>query len=409
MRHIIITLFAVLCGVAATAQKPDWAQYNRYSGANDTITTPPVAVFMGNSITDNWLKFRPEFFKDNGFAGRGISGQTTYQMLARFHSDVVALKPKAVAILAGINDIAQNSGPIELENILGNIISMCDIARANGIVPIICSILPCDRFSWRPDLKPAPLVVKLNSMLKEYAESQNIEYTDYHTLMADENGALKDGLSKDRCHPYPEAYKPMEEAILASLNKVLAPVEPEKPYGVELSCSATSVMDNIFARKSVRNYTLNPDNTPKVISKDTLELILKAAMAAPSAMNRQPWEFLVFSNREQMRSLAEMLPYAKMLKNASAAIVVCGNHKESLWRDDCSAAAQNILLATEAMGLGGVWTAVSPSKERVKAVREVLGIPSQMIPLCLIPIGYPSGKDMPKDKWKPEKVHFDEW
>lgn len=364
---------------------------------------------MGNSITDNWLKFRPDFFKGNNFAGRGISGQTTYQMLARFHSDVVALQPKAVAILAGINDIAQNSGPIELENILGNIISMCDIARANGIIPLICSILPCDRFSWRPDLKPAPVVIELNRMLKEYADSQDIEYVDYHVLMADENGALKDGLSKDRCHPYPDAYKPMEEAVLASLNKVLSPVEPQKPYGVELSCSATAVMDNIFERKSVRNYTLNPDNTPKAISKDTLELIVKAAMAAPSAMNRQPWEFVVFTDREKMDKLAQVLPYAKMLKSASAAIVVCGDSKEVLWRDDCSAAAQNILLATESVGLGGVWTAVSPDKKRVKAVKETLGIPAQMVPLCLIPVGYPSGKDKPKDKWKSEKVHYEKW
>lgn len=409
MKQLVITLLAVLCSAAAIAQKPDWAQYNRYQGDNDTITVSPVAVFMGNSITDNWLKFRPDFFKENNFAGRGISGQTTYEMLARFHSDVVALNPKVVAILSGINDIAQNDGPISLENILGNIKSMCDIARANGIIPIICSILPTDRFSWRPDIKPAPIVVEMNNMLKEYAASQGFEYVDYYVLMADETGALREGLSKDRCHPYPEAYKPMEDAIVTAINKVLTPVEEEKPYGVSVTCGAKKVMDNIFERKSVRNYTLNPDNTPKAISKDTLELIVKAGMAAPSAMNRQPWEFLVITNRAQMNELAQLLPYGKMLKNASAAIVVCGNTKVSLWRDDCSAAAQNILLATEALGLGGVWTAVSPYKDRLKAVRNILGVPSGMEPLCLIPIGYPSGKDQPKDKWKPEKVHFDKW
>ncbi len=212
-----------ICSVASFAQSKDkdkdWALYSRYQPANDTITVAPVAVFMGNSITENWLKFHPEFFRKNSFAARGISGQTTYQMLARFHNDVVALNPKAVVILSGINDIARNSGYITLENIMGNIISMCDIARANGIVPVLCSILPCDRFSWRKDLEPAPLVVEMNKLIKAYADEQGFEYVDYYTPMADENGALREGLSKDRCHPYPEAYVPMEEAVCKAIEK----------------------------------------------------------------------------------------------------------------------------------------------------------------------------------------------
>ena len=186
--------------MAQVKEDKDWAKYGRYAEANDTITVAPKAVFMGNSITFNWYKHRPEFFKSNNYAGRGISGQTTYQMLARFHNDV---------------------GYISVENIMGNIISMCDIARANGIVPILCSVLPCDWFSWRKDIQPAPMVKELNKLIKAYADEHKLEYVDYYTPMADENGALKEGLSNDRCHPYPEAYAPMEEAVKAAIDKVV--------------------------------------------------------------------------------------------------------------------------------------------------------------------------------------------
>ena len=224
MKRIILAAIALVFVNIVFAQqqkKNDWAKYGRYAQANDTITVAPTAVFMGNSITDFWGKLRPEFFRENNFAPRGISGQTTYQMLARFHSDVVALNPKAVVILSGINDIAQNSGEISLENILGNIISMCDIARANGIAPVLCSLLPCDYFSWKKDIQPAPLVIELNSMIRKYAMEQGLEYVDYHSFMSDEKGALKEGLSDDRCHPNKEAYIPMEEAVVVAINKVV--------------------------------------------------------------------------------------------------------------------------------------------------------------------------------------------
>ena len=220
MRFILSILMLVSVCTASFGQKnKDWALYSRYAGANDTITVAPKAVFMGNSITENWLKFHPDFFKNNGYAARGISGQTTYQMLARFHNDVVALNPKVVVILSGINDIAQNSGEISLENIMGNIVSMCDIARANGIVPVLCSILPCDYFSWRKDLKPAPLVVEMNKLIKSYADANGLEHVDYYSSLADGNGALKEGLSKDRCHPYPDVYFQMEEKVVKAIDK----------------------------------------------------------------------------------------------------------------------------------------------------------------------------------------------
>lgn len=223
MRKLLFFVFSFMCVSALFAQKQgedkDWAQYNRYAAANDTVSVAPTAVFMGNSITDNWFKFHPDFFRNNNYAARGISGQTTYQMLARFHSDVVALRPKVVVILSGINDIARNQGIISLENIMGNLISMCDIARANGIVPILCSLLPTDSFSWRPDIKPASIVVEMNKLIKGYAQEMGYAYVDYYTSMADEAGALKEGLSKDRCHPYPHVYDSMEEIVVKAIEQ----------------------------------------------------------------------------------------------------------------------------------------------------------------------------------------------
>ena len=225
MKRLLLFAFMVLYAAILSAQEPgkdkDWAKYGRYAQANDSITVAPMAVFMGNSITDNWLKYRPEFFRNNNYAARGISGQTTYQMLARFHSDVVALNPKVVVILSGINDIARNQGIISLENIMGNLISMCDIARANGIVPILCSLLPTDHFSWRPDIRPAPIVVEMNKLIRGYADKMGYIYVDYYTSMADGNGALKEGLAPDGCHPYPEVYVQMEEVVVAAVNKVI--------------------------------------------------------------------------------------------------------------------------------------------------------------------------------------------
>lgn len=176
------------------------------------------------------------------------------------------------------------------------------------------------------------------------------------------------------------------------------------------------VLENIHARKSVRTYKTNPDGSAVPVSKDTLEMIVRAGMAAPSAMNRQPWEFFVVTrggnqaNGDPMGIMAEKLPYAKMLKTAGAAIVVLGNPETGkLWQHDCAAAAENILLAIESLGLGGVWTAGYPYDERVEAIRQALGIPEPYLPLCIIPLGYPAGKEQPKDKWKPEKVHYDKW
>ena len=149
-------LLALALPLLAAGQQRDWTNYGRYAEANAALTTAPAVVFMGNSITDGWDNAHPEFFTDNNFACRGISGQVTSQMLCRFRADVIALRPKAVVILAGTNDIAGNNGPIECEHIVENIVSMAELALAAGIRPILCSVLPAAKYPWRPEIESVP-------------------------------------------------------------------------------------------------------------------------------------------------------------------------------------------------------------------------------------------------------------
>ena len=216
----LFSLIALLSVCAVTlAQDPpkDWAKFYRYSEANQNLTVRPRVVFLCDSITDNWAKKDKEFFEDNNFVGRGISGQVTSQMLVRFRRDVIDLSPKYVVILAGTNDIALNNGQISLENILGNIISMCELARVHKIKPVLCSVLPADRYKWRKEVKPAEDIIKLNQMIKEYAKSAKITYVDYHSVLANENGGLPEEYASDGVHPNIECYKIMEEIILKHL------------------------------------------------------------------------------------------------------------------------------------------------------------------------------------------------
>jgi len=215
MKKTIIIICSILCFNIATAQ--DWAKFSRYENANAEVTTTPKAVFMGDSITDGWAAQDQDFFTSNNFLGRGISGQTTSHMLVRFRRDVIDHNPKYVVILAGTNDIAKNNGEISLENIVGNIVSMCELAKANKIKPVICSVLPADRYGWRPGMTPAQDIVKLNEMLKEYAASAHIKYVDYHSVLKDENNGLPAKHAKDGVHPNLDCYKIMEEIILKAL------------------------------------------------------------------------------------------------------------------------------------------------------------------------------------------------
>jgi len=165
----------------------------------------------------------------------------------------------------------------------------------------------------------------------------------------------------------------------------------------------------IHSRKSVRNFIPG-----KTIVRETLDTIIRAGMAAPSAVNLQPWQFIVVDDRTTLDSLASGLPYAKMLTQAAAAIVVCGDSTikatdMAFWQFDCSLASGNILLAVESMGLGAVWTAVHPDAGRIAVVKKILNLPENIVPLNVIPIGYPTGEDQPKDKYVPEKVHWNKW
>jgi nitroreductase len=162
--------------------------------------------------------------------------------------------------------------------------------------------------------------------------------------------------------------------------------------------------DTIFNRKSVRAFLDKP------VEKEKLLELVKAGMAAPSARNLQPWHFLVITERERLDGLGERLPYAKMLKEAPAAVVICGDKAISdLWDQDCCAATENLLLAAEALGLGAVWTALYPREERMKVVKEAFDLPNNIVPLNITPIGYPKGEHQPKDKWDEEKLHWENW
>lgn len=217
----ILLLPLLFVALSLSAQSKDWAQFYRYEGKNDSLTTRPDVVFMGNSITDCWADTVPAFFTDNNFVGRGISGQVSSQMLVRFQEDVINLDPKVVVICCGTNDIAQNNGPITLEHILHNIKSMCQLARANKIKPVVCSTLPAKGFKWRPDMKPANDIIRLNEMIKAYAQENKIPYVDYHSALKDEENGLPRKYSKDGVHPNAQGYAVMESVIMPVLKKVL--------------------------------------------------------------------------------------------------------------------------------------------------------------------------------------------
>ena len=223
LKLTINILLLFFCMEAIYAQ--DWANLNRFQQENAELTIPKNGenriVFMGNSITEGWLSSRPEFFNTKPYINRGISGQTTPQMLLRFRQDVINLKPSVVIILAGINDIAGNTGPSTIEMIVDNISSMTELAKANNIKVILCSVLPAYDFPWRKGLEPAEKVVKLNALLKTYAVQKNLVFVDYFTSMADASNGLKKELGDDGVHPNIAGYLIMEPLIENAIAKTL--------------------------------------------------------------------------------------------------------------------------------------------------------------------------------------------
>ena len=203
----------------------DWPNFKEFQEANARL--PQVkqnekrVVFMGNSITIGWLQTHPDFFKNKPYVNRGISGQTTPQMLVRFRANVVDLDAAAVVLLAGTNDIAGNTGPVTLEMILDNIKSMTEIAQANDIKVILCSVLPAFDYPWRPGLAPNVKIPKLNKMIKRYAEESGAYYLDYFTALEDGNNGMIKEYTTDGVHLTLEGYQVMEPLVENALQKVI--------------------------------------------------------------------------------------------------------------------------------------------------------------------------------------------
>ena len=219
MKHILFSIAVIFAALPLSAQNADWARFGTYAEANSSVTVKPKAVLLGDSITEGWARQDPDFFTKNNFLGRGISGQTTSQILVRMRQDVVNLHPKYVVILCGINDIALNDGhAVDVEAAVGSIKSMCDIARANKIKPILCSLLPSYKFHWRPSVTDCyEKVLQFNELLKSYAKEQHLKYVDYFTLLSGEDGKIRPEYSKDTVHPTLEGFKAMEGYLLEFL------------------------------------------------------------------------------------------------------------------------------------------------------------------------------------------------
>jgi lysophospholipase L1-like esterase len=193
----------------------DWAAVCRFHDANASALSapaPPRVVFLGDSITENWGIADPALFV-HGVLNRGISGQTSEQMLVRFQSDVVALRPRVVVILAGTNDIAGNTGPNSPQDFRSAIMSMAQIARANGIRVVLCSIPPTAAFNWRPHLDPRPWIKSLNSWLRSYAIRNQLGYVDYYPLLVGPSGEFRADLSNDGVHPNRSGYRLMRAVV----------------------------------------------------------------------------------------------------------------------------------------------------------------------------------------------------
>jgi lysophospholipase L1-like esterase len=188
----------------------DWANLCRYRQANGALSSPTRAVFMGDSITENWVKADPSLFKQ-GVVGRGISGQTSPQMLLRFFQDVIDLHPQVVHIMAGTNDVAGNTGPTSEKDFQNNLRAMVELARTHHIRVALASIPPASAFPWQPALRPTQSIQHLNAWLKQYARETHSRYIDYYAALNDGHGGLKPNLSNDGVHPNRDGYAAMKK------------------------------------------------------------------------------------------------------------------------------------------------------------------------------------------------------
>ena len=235
--RLALVIIAVLCSTTAAAQtsnrkltederlRTDWADLHHYADDDARLGAPAPGeqrvVFMGNSITELWQTLDSGFFAGRPWVNRGISGQTTPQMLVRFRQDVIDLHPTAVVILGGVNDLAENTGPTTVDAIFGNIVSMAELARANGITVVLSSVLPASDFRWRHGLDPAPKIVALNAKLEAYAAGHHSVYADYHAAMDDGRGGLRAELTEDGVHPNLAGYRLMEPIAASAIAAAL--------------------------------------------------------------------------------------------------------------------------------------------------------------------------------------------
>ena len=222
----IMLALGLLTATNASAQRHDFANFQRYAKENAELGLPKKGerrvVFMGNSITEGWVNHHPEFFKDNGFIGRGISGQTSYQFLLRFRQDVIDLKPVLVVINYGTNDIAENTGKYDEDQTFGNIVSMVDMARANKIKVILTSCLPAGAFPWRPEITDAMQKIRhLNARVEAYAKLNKIPFVNYFDAMLSPDGTRMDTrYPPEHVHPNRTGYEVMESLVMPVIKKM---------------------------------------------------------------------------------------------------------------------------------------------------------------------------------------------
>jgi lysophospholipase L1-like esterase len=202
----------------------NWTNFKKYVNQNKEVKEKQKGelsiVFLGDSIFEGWSVARPDFFKDKPYYNRGISGQVTAQMLLRFQEDVANLKPDVLVLKAGINDIAENAGVYDQEKTLNNIKSIVQLAKANKIKVVLCSVLPANRFVWRPALTPADKVIDLNTALKAYAKQENVLYLDLYAAVVDDKKGMKSAYANDGVHPTVEGYKVLEPIVEQAISKV---------------------------------------------------------------------------------------------------------------------------------------------------------------------------------------------
>ena len=229
-KKVLIGLTFLFISNSIMAQKKindswiDWANFKKYEADNNKIE-PPIknetrVVFMGNSIFEGWIRLRPEFFSGKPYFDRGISGQTTPQMLLRMYDDVIALQPDIMVLKAGINDIAENNAPFNPDHTLDNIKAMAQLARFNKIKVILCSVLPASDFRWRPGLQPGDKVIALNEAIKKFATENKFYYLDLYSAVVDDNKGMRKEYASDGVHPTVEGYKVMEPLLEDAIRKV---------------------------------------------------------------------------------------------------------------------------------------------------------------------------------------------